>query len=56
MWSNIYMVSENRGSYVSVLLDVLNKFRKSDKMQDLPAIFFHFCTQLNKLKNMEHVC
>ena len=53
MWSNIYMVSENRGSYVSfhVLLTILHKLGKRDKMRGLPSIFFlHFRTQINKFK------
>ena len=34
-----------------VLLNLLNEFRKRDKMQGLPSILSPFCNKLNKFNN-----
>ena len=36
---------------VHVLLHLLNKFRKSDKMRGLPNILSLFCNEFNKFNN-----
>ena len=43
----------NRGSYMSahVLLNLLNKSRKRDKMQGLPSILSLFRNEFNKFNN-----
>ena len=45
--------SRNRGSYMSarVLLNLLNKLRKSDKMQGLPSILSLFHNEFDKFNN-----
>ena len=42
-----------RGSYMSapVLLNLLNKLRKRDKMRGLPSILALFCNEFNKFNN-----
>ena len=35
----------------SVVLNLLNKLRKSDKMKGLPSILSLFCNKLNKFNN-----
>ena len=44
---------KHRGSYMSapVLLNLLNKLRKRDKMQGLPSILSLFRNTLNKFNN-----
>ena len=41
------------GSYMSahVLLNLFNKWRKSNKMQGLPSILLLFCNKFNKFNN-----
>ena len=39
-----------------VLLNLLNEFRKSDKMQDLPSILSLFATSLINSIIQEHEC
>ena len=34
-----------------VLLNLLHKLRKRDKMQVLPSILFHFCNKFDKFDN-----
>ena len=48
----------NRGSYMSarVLLNLLNKLRKSDKMRCLPSILSLFATSLINAIIQEHKC
>ena len=43
----------NRGSYMSahVLLNLLNKLRKRDKMRGLPSILSLFLNEFNKFNN-----
>ena len=43
----------NRGSYVSahVLLNLLNKLMKRDKMRNLPSILSIFCNKFHNLGN-----
>ena len=43
----------NRGSYISahVLLDLLNKFGKGDKIRGLPSILLLFRNEFNKSNN-----
>ena len=50
-WAMIWTVK--RRSYMSahVLLNLLNKFEKSDKMQGLPSILSLFCNKFNKVNN-----
>ena len=42
-----------RGSYMSahVLLNLLNKLRKRDKMLGMPSILSLFCNEFNKFNN-----
>ena len=42
-----------RGSYMSahVLLNLLNKLRKRDKMRGLSSILFLFCNKFNEFNN-----
>ena len=55
-FSKIYC--EYRGSYMSahVLLNLLNKLGKSDKMQGLPSILSLFCNKLINSIIHEHEC
>ena len=39
-----------------VLLNLLNEFGKSDKMQGLLTILSLFCNEFNKFNNTEHEC
>ena len=47
-----------RGSYMSahVLLNLLNKLRKRDKMRSLPSILSLFRNEFNTFNNTEHKC
>ena len=49
---------EHRGSYMSahVLLNLLNKLGKRDKMRGLPSILSLFRNEFNKFNNREHEC
>ena len=44
----------NRGSYMSahVLLNLLNKFEKSDKRRGLPSVLSLFCNEFDKFNNI----
>ena len=48
-----YNVDIYRGSYMSahVLLNLLNEFRKRDKMRGLPSILSLFRNEFNKFNN-----
>ena len=43
----------HRGLYISahVLLNLLNKLRKGDKIGGLPSILSHICSEFNKFNN-----
>ena len=47
------LLAVNRGSNMSahVLLNLLNKLRKSDKMRGLPSILLFFRNEFNKFNN-----
>ena len=49
----MYITTTLTGSYMSahVLLNLLNKLRKSDKMQGLPSILSLFRNKFNKFNN-----
>ena len=52
-YTGIALFQVNRGSYMTahVLLNLLNKLGKSDKMQGLSSILSLFCNKFNQLNN-----